>query len=117
MKNFTESNFLPRRRDHSLPYVVGIGKQLEIMCIPPESYPAATVAWQRDARSLSALGRVRAVNGTLNIERAERDDAGKYECVATGMAGSKVGVVSVSTTGEFFGCFFIFFHFVCVCVE
>ncbi|KAM4722858.1 hemicentin-1 [Rhinophrynus dorsalis] len=56
------------------------------------SHPPATIVWQKDGHQIRSKDNVRILPGgrTLQILKAQEEDAGRYSCVATNEAGKAV---------------------------
>ncbi|XP_074832788.1 roundabout homolog 4 isoform X2 [Carettochelys insculpta] len=79
--------------------VVSVGEQVLLVCAPPRGRPEPTISWKKDGLPISQRdGRYELSGGKLLVVRAQRNDAGRYVCVASNLAGereSKAALVSV----------------------
>ena len=70
-------------------YAVGMGKRVEVACVPPSGWPTPQSWWSRDGTRVAAEGRVRAEGLQLVLDSARVDDAGAYQCHTENLAGRR----------------------------
>ncbi|XP_013386585.1 inactive tyrosine-protein kinase 7 isoform X2 [Lingula anatina] len=102
LEDLTAKSFEPRIPAHRAT-VVPVGERFELLCLPPNGFPAPTVRWLNPSNTyITNSGRVRIEDTSLVITYTEKEDTGNYTCVASNMAGNRTRkvqiVVSVAPT-------------------
>ncbi|EDO38077.1 predicted protein, partial [Nematostella vectensis] len=73
----------PKITLHPEPTVVREGKPLILTCVA-DGRPSPSYTWILDGQVIQD-----SFNGTVKVERARREDAGSYRCVANNSIGSQ----------------------------
>ena len=86
-----------------------LGSTIQLQCLSPESYPLATIYWEKDGTRLSGLlnqsltiSKERIVSSTISIANLSNSDLGSYRCCAYNslvpgkLVKSRVSTVSIA---------------------
>lgn len=67
------------------------GDQALFECSPPRGYPEPVIQWKKDGElvSLNSGGRFRLTGTDLLVTDVQPEDAGRYQCIAQNMGGSR----------------------------
>ena len=67
-----------------------------------DSLPPPTIQWVKDGVGLPRVGYNYVIqpSGSLEIQRITRDDAGRYTCVATNVAGNTTRTYTIEVHGN-----------------
>ena len=83
-------------------YTVIVNNPVQMTCEATGS-PTSDIAWTRDGQPLTGNateGAYLVSNGALRIDRVRMEDAGRYECVASNVAGQATQLVTLSVHGK-----------------
>lgn len=70
-----------------------IGNRVTLDCLPPKGFPEPVITWRKDEREVNTQNNEKyqlTDSGNLNIENAQKSDAGFYQCVATNSVGERI---------------------------
>lgn len=69
--------------------LAAVGDVAVLECSPPRGYPDPEVKWKKDGEFVSTDSRIRLSAGNLIVSDVQPEDAGRYQCLAQNMGGSR----------------------------